>query len=122
MIYLAGPMGRTVGHNNTDAFAAAADELIAVGYAVCNPADFPMDDDYRGVCEGVRTVALEHIEGVALLEGWGLSAGARAEAICAVSLGKPARFVSDWVSDGTLSARPRGDSRAAYSPIESRLS
>lgn len=122
MIYLAGPMGRTVGHDNAQAFNAAEMQLALSGFRVHNPALFPMDDDQAGVCEGVRIIALQHIEGVALLDGWGLSAGARAEAICAVSLGKPARFVSDWVSDGTLSARPRGDSRAAYSPIESRLS
>lgn len=99
MIYLAGPMGRTVGHDNSDAFMRAAQELMLAGYSVSNPATLQMADDYEGVCVGVRAVAYLHIEGVALIDGWEKSAGARTEAAVAIGLGKPARLVRDWVRD-----------------------
>lgn len=97
MIYLAGPMGRTVGHDNAAAFAEASQLLRSVGHEVSNPAETKTPTDYEGVCLGVRCVTHQHIEGVALLDGWEKSEGAKAEAICAISLGKPARPWRDWL-------------------------
>ena len=98
-VYIAGPMRRTVGHDNRAAFRQAQERLESRQIKAFNPADYPNPDDYGGVCFGVQIVARIDCKGVALIDGWEESAGARAEASTAVQLGKPARLLEDWAND-----------------------
>ena len=107
-LYLAGPM-RGIPEFNFPAFHAAAARLRAQGHMVFNPAE--KDNERHGInfAEGNTAgsieqardqhgfslrVALgedldwicEHAEGIALLPGWELSNGARAEWATAVAL------------------------------------
>lgn len=114
-LYLAGPM-RGIPEFNFPAFDEAAARLREVGWEVCSPAEMDRaqgfdpagmagtDDELAAVGFDVRaalTADLDwicrHADGVALLDGWESSTGARAEHAAAVALGLPVRTVDQWI-------------------------
>jgi hypothetical protein len=118
--YLAGPM-RGVNLYNFPAFDAAAENLRARGYIVTNPSehdrelgfdpsstlvDFDLEAAFQWDFESLLAC-----DGIALLEGWEDSIGARAEQAVAVLTGKWAlhQVLGGWSSDGSdmfWSSRP----------------
>lgn len=107
-LYVAGPM---TGHHrwNFDAFEEATTRLRAAGYAVISPAetdlergfdpDAPVEEftpaQYREALER-DVAAVFAVDGLALLPGWELSTGARAEVALATALSIPCRRVREW--------------------------
>lgn len=90
-LYVAGPM---TGHA---AFNYAAGELRVAGYEVENPADNQLDTGaYRDYLRA-GLAQLQRCGGVAALEGWWLSGGARWEVQTAGILGLPVRSVDEWL-------------------------
>lgn len=95
-IYIAGPM-RGKPFLNFPAFDAAAQQLLAQGYNVVNPADIDRENGFEPVEDpdeslrrvmskwSIRDIATRDLvqlircDGVMLLPGWQESAGARAE-------------------------------------------
>jgi hypothetical protein len=99
MLYVAGPMS---GHpeNNYPAFNEAARVLRDAGYGVINPAEFSVHGDVRVhyvdlIREDLRQMLDCH--GVAILDGWWESVGARNEITVAGVLKMPVRPVTDWL-------------------------
>lgn len=73
---------------NFPAFIEAARELRAVGYEVVNPVDVnPNPMARREDCLRADIRALTHCDGLALLDGWERSAGARREVDDALAMG-----------------------------------
>ena len=97
LLYVAGPMtGYT--ECNYPAFNAAAADLRAHGYSVVNPVDVnpPEHCHYVDLLrEDLR--AMIDCDGVATLEGWWESAGARNEVQVAGLLRMPVRSVTEWL-------------------------
>lgn len=98
-LYIAGPMTGYPDYNYP-AFFAAATALTAVGYAVVNPAETGVQDewtwsDYLRV--GLQRLCRE-ATGVALLPGWRHSRGARLEAVVAHRLGLPVHRLATWLA------------------------
>lgn len=98
VLYLAGPMSGMV-ENNYPAFNTAAEYLRAAGYTVVNPAT-----DVHGtgrvhytdlIREDLR--AMLDCHGIALLDCWWLSTGARNEVMVGGVLKMPARTVEEWL-------------------------
>lgn len=106
-LYVAGPM-RGYDQFNFPAFQEAAQRLRAAGYEVASPHEgdlamgfdptrnsleaFSMEDAVRRDVEMIIDA-----DGVALLDRWWESKGARAEAAIAGWLDKEARLVNAWV-------------------------
>ena len=97
-LYVAGPM-TGLPEFNIPAFNYAAGELRVAGYEVENPADNSGDttNDYRWYLRAGLTQLLR-CEGVATLEGWWNSGGARWEVQTAGILGLPVRPVDEWLA------------------------
>lgn len=117
LLYLAGPMAGLPDHN-WPAFEQAADDLRRAGYLVESPVEIVQEqrllDDWDGVSEltpaqrqrvmrecfralvgdGVR---YRGVDGLALLDGWESSAGARAEAEVGAAIGLPCMPVGGWL-------------------------
>lgn len=96
-LYIAGPM-TGLPEFNFPAFHAAADALKKVGYEVENPAENGSegtDKDYRWYLRAGLDQLLR-CDGVAVLEGWWESGGARWEVNTAGILGLPVRSVDEW--------------------------
>lgn len=104
-LYVAGPM-TGLPDNNYPAFNQAADKLRAHGYKVENPADnkaslqkilhhHPIE--YTDYLRAGLTQLL-HCDGVAVLEGWWNSGGARWEVQTAGMLGLEVRPVAGWLA------------------------
>lgn len=94
-LYVAGPMS---GYEdcNYPAFNEAADRLRAAGYMVVNPASFGKGSHYVDfIREDLRLMLDCH--GVAVLEGWWESVGARNEVQVAGILKMPTRTVAEWL-------------------------
>lgn len=86
-IYISGPM-TGLPELNFPAFFEAARELRAVGYVVINPAEVNPDlMARREDCLRADIRALTHCDGLALLDGWERSAGARREVDDALAMG-----------------------------------
>lgn len=97
-LYVAGPM--TGLHEfNYPAFRAAAADLIGKGYAVEDPSTNvnPTPDDYHGWLRA-GLAQLIQCDGVALLEGWEGSGGARLEVNVAATLGLSVRPLHEWMA------------------------
>lgn len=111
-LYLAGPM-TGIADFNYQAFYEAATQLRMAGHTVFNPADNDISNgfDPRGMSGDPAEAAAngfslretlkqdlswicDRAEGIALLEGWEESKGARAEVALAKALGIPAE--RDW--------------------------
>lgn len=99
MLYVAGPMS---GHpeNNYPAFNDNTSALRGAGYGVVNPAEFSVPSGVRVhyvdlIREDLRQMLDCH--GVAVLDGWWESHGARNEVNVAGMLKMPVRPVSEWL-------------------------
>lgn len=96
-LYVAGPM---TGYpaNNYPAFNDAAHELRKVGFEVVNPAEFGANSPASYVELLKRDLhALMECNGVATLENWWESVGARNEVQVAGLLKMPVRPLSEWI-------------------------
>ncbi len=120
-VYLAGPMtGRA--EWNFPAFREAATELRAAGFDVVSPHELDEVTGFDSTAP-VNEFTQEHllaalrrdmlavldVDGVATLDGWELSKGARAEAALAYAARKPARSVAEWLRlypEGTYEYQP----------------
>lgn len=118
-LYLAGPMSNHVDFNRP-AFRRAAKKLRSVGYEVINPAEFQHDYpglpavDWerpstftnahyrRALLQGFRAIVgsdeVDAIDGLAYLDGWANSHGARAEVYLCHTLGIPTHSWERWFS------------------------
>ena len=110
-LYIAGPM-RGHPYLNYPAFHAAED-LLTPRYVVFSPARADMDRGFdaaafptghedlpvnvRELLELDTRWICRHADGLALLDGWGRSKGARAEVALAEALGIPAEPVAWWL-------------------------
>lgn len=96
VLYVSGPMSG-IEDSNYPAFNEAALLLRGLGYTVLNPAEInPVGHQYADLL----AMDIEDVlkcEGVAVLEGWWNSVGARLETNIAGTLGKPVRSVEEWV-------------------------
>lgn len=97
LLYVAGPMSG-LPSCNYPAFNRAARRLRQMGYEVRNPAE---DNDvsfghYKDFLVADLKLLLD-CEGVAVLDGWWSSHGARNEVAVASALRLPVRTVSDWI-------------------------
>ena len=98
-LYIAGPMS---GHPecNYPAFHEAAETLRSAGYTVVNPAECGVPNGTRVhyvdlIREDLRLLLDCH--GIAALDGWWNSAGARNEVNVAELLKMPVRQVPEWL-------------------------
>jgi len=99
-LYIAGPM---TGYpdSNYPAFNEAALRLRDVGYNVVNPAEISLEDHggARHYVDFLREDLRQMLKctGVAFLDGWWNSSGARNEINVAGLLRMPVRSVGDWL-------------------------
>lgn len=98
-LYIAGPMSGYP-DSNYPAFHEAKKWLQAVGYGVVSPADFGAGDGLGHYVDLIRVdiQALLDCEGVATLEYWWESPGARNEVANAGLLKMPIRSVDEWLA------------------------
>lgn len=99
ILYVAGPMS---GYEscNYPTFNAAEESLKDAGYTVVNPASFGGGAHYVDLIrEDLRRMLDCH--GVATLEGWWESTGARNEVSVAGILKMPVRTVQEWLDRAT---------------------
>lgn len=101
ILYIAGPISG-MADRNVHMFENAEIQLSEAGYVVMNPAPQPgmengADDlpQYYGLLKRDLRFLLE-CDGVAVLEGWWNSNGARNEVNCAANVGLPVRSVQEW--------------------------
>jgi len=95
-LYIAGPMSGLPEYNYP-AFNYAAGELRVAGFEVENPADNTIEsEDYHDYLRA-GLAQLLRCDGVAVLEDWWLSGGARWEVTTAGILGLPVRSVDEWL-------------------------
>lgn len=96
-LYVAGPM---TGYpaNNYPAFNEATHELRKVGFEVVNPAEFGSSSPASYVELLKRDLhALLECDGVAVLDKWWESVGARNEVQVAGLLKMPVRSIAEWI-------------------------
>ena len=98
-VYIAGPM---TGYPdwNYRAFFDAADQMRAAGYEPINPARAEGRAGCKSWLDFMRAALrdLAEADGVALLDGWGNSRGAAAEARIAQDLGSRSALLGDWLT------------------------
>lgn len=97
-IYVAGPM-TGLPEFNYPAFRAAAEQLRALGYQVEDPSTNvnPTPDDYHGWLRA-GLAQLIRCDGVALLDGWEASGGARLEVNVGATLGLRVAPIAEWLA------------------------
>nr|DAI69717.1 MAG TPA: Nucleoside 2-deoxyribosyltransferase like protein [Caudoviricetes sp.] len=97
-LYIAGPM-TGLPDFNYPAFRSAATTLSELGYQVEDPSTNvnPTPGDYHGWLRA-GLAQLIRCDGVALLDGWEASGGARLEVNVAATLGMRVRPLQEWVS------------------------
>ena len=99
-LYIAGPMTGLPDYNYP-AFNDAADTLRTAGYEVENPAGNNVETgDYTDYLRA-GLAQLLRCDGVAVLEDWWLSGGARWEVQTAGILRMPVRSVAEWLGMAT---------------------
>ena len=97
-LYLSGPMSG-LPDSNYPAFCDMADKLRGAGYLVINPAE--NQPPPCGTWAGYLKIGLAQLmwcDGVALLDGWQCSKGAKLEAAVATILDIPTESASVWLS------------------------
>lgn len=96
-LYVAGPMSNRP-MNNYPLFNAVTGWLREAGYTVVNPAEFGTEGgaSYQDLLRKDLKALLD-CDGVAVLEGWWESVGARNEVQVAGVLKMPVRPVEDWL-------------------------
>lgn len=100
-LYIAGPMTGLPDYNY-GAFAEAEEQLKAAGYEVVSPVkegDREIRDSQpydfflnRGLSD------ITHCQGIALLDGWCRSSGAKVEMKLAIDLNMPVARIEHWIS------------------------
>jgi hypothetical protein len=96
-LYVAGPMTGYAA-NNYPAFNEATHELRKVGFEVVNPAEFGANSPASYVELLKRDLhALLECDGVAVIDKWWESVGARNEVQVAGLLKMPVRSLAEWV-------------------------
>lgn len=103
-LYIAGPM-TGLPEFNYPAFRAAAATLQGLGFEVEDPSTNvnPTPEDYRGWLRA-GLAQLIRCDGVALLDGWEHSGGARLEVNVAATLGMRVHRLPEWVYMGGMPA------------------
>lgn len=98
LIYVAGPM-TGLPDFNYPAFRAAAAQLRTFGFEVEDPStnSNPTPDDYHGWLRA-GLAQLIRCDGVALLEGWEASGGARLEVNVGATLGLRVAPLGAWLA------------------------
>jgi len=86
---------------NFPAFMRAEKQLTEAGYECVNPANHgsPGPDDTRTWADFMRVDITDMLtcDGLALLDGWPSSRGAKLEVYIADQLDIPAKFLEDWL-------------------------
>lgn len=95
-LYIAGPM-TGLPQLNYPAFEQVAKNLRAMGYDVISPNEYNIDDWDTAMRPALH--ALIDAEGVAVLQNWEFSRGARLEVHIAIELGIPVKCWQEWVND-----------------------
>lgn len=97
-LYIAGPM-TGIEHFNYPAFEAAAGHLCDAGYEVRSPHDngLTVEHEWQDHMRADIRMLLE-CDGVALLDGWMESRGARLEESIAHALSMPRRSIDQWAN------------------------
>jgi len=95
-LYIAGPMTGYEEHNYP-AFAAAEMALSAKGHEVLSPHTNTVDEPTWDNFMRASIVQVVQAEGVAVLPGWELSAGAVLEVKIAQALRMPVLTMAQWV-------------------------
>lgn len=94
---MSGPM-TGIPEFNYPAFHEAKAELERCGHAVVSPADLPARDDWEWIDYILTDIAsVFAVDGVATLDGWERSNGARIECRIAVEREIPVRPLRDWL-------------------------
>lgn len=107
-LYVCGPM-TGMPELNFPAFHAAAKRLREAGFEVVNPAELNPDPGASWLACMRRDVQhLALCDGVATLDGWQNSRGARVEVGLAEGLGLPVASVWRWATDGCLAGLRAG--------------
>lgn len=99
-LYLSGPMTGIPGHNSA-VFYEAEKMLRSAGYEVVNPARVVIGPNATWLTymrNAMKEIA--DVDGIAQLEDWHKSHGARLEASWASSLGIPAVGIGVWILVG----------------------
>lgn len=102
-LYVSGPM-TGIEEFNYPAFHAAKSALEARGYDVISPADLPIRDGWDWIDYIVADIAsVFQVDGIAILDGWETSKGARIECEIATQREIPILPLSEWL-DGAITA------------------
>lgn len=96
-LYIAGPMSN-IPQNNYPAFNQAAEVLRSAGYLVVNPAEFGAEGGHYVDLIRKDLELMLPCHGVATLENWWESVGARNEVQVAGILKMPVRTVGEWAA------------------------
>ncbi len=106
-LYVAGPMSGLPEYNYP-AFHKAAADLRAAGYEVLNPAenDRPLGDPWHAFMRDAIGLLIQ-CNGVALLDGWQDSRGARIEQNLARNLGMTRWPVDGWLIEAGINPYER---------------
>lgn len=112
-LYISGPV-TGIPEENLPAFLAAQEELDSLGYVTTVPHEFVRSDathndamivsinvltDYDPVVYEVPPRTRPFYGGVALLDGWEQSEGARTEKLVAEACGIPVKTVAEWIKE-----------------------
>lgn len=96
-LYISGPM-TDYEEFNYPAFHAAKEALQARGYDVISPADLPLREDWEWIDYIIADIAsVFQVDGVALLDGWEASKGARIECEIAAQREIPVLPTAHWL-------------------------
>lgn len=98
-LYVIGPVSGVRG-GNRETFEEAAHRLEDFGYDVLIPHWFIPEGTPWRIAMKRSVEMLVKCDGVAALDGWGSSKGARAEYELAQAIGMPAHPVETWIRGG----------------------